>query len=104
MKGRTIQRNLYLIRTILAGVKDNEQAAVINLDQFMAFECVDYRYLAAVLKPHDSKPTSVSGLAVSVGSSGLATVTATLSFGVGACASRAEERGEQSGPMSNCCS
>ncbi len=50
VRGRTIQSNLHLIRTIIEGVKDDEEAALINLDQSKAFDRVDHRYLAAVLQ------------------------------------------------------
>ncbi|CAE1313253.1 unnamed protein product [Acanthosepion pharaonis] len=50
VRGRTIQSNLHLIRTIIEGVKDDEEAALINLDQSKAFDRIDHRYLAAVLQ------------------------------------------------------
>ena len=47
VKGRSIQDNLHLIRTIIDGVKDDTEAALINLDQSKAFDRVDHRFLAA---------------------------------------------------------
>ena len=56
VKGRTIQSNLHLIRTILEGVKDDDCAALINLDQSKAFDRVDHQYLATVLQAAGFKP------------------------------------------------
>lgn len=42
--------NLHLIHTILEVVKDNNQAALINLDYSKAFNRVDHQYLDAVLQ------------------------------------------------------
>ena len=47
MKGRTIQDNLHLVRTIVEKVDGN--AAQINLDQSKAFDRVDHCFLEAVL-------------------------------------------------------
>ena len=50
MKGRSIQDNLHLIRDVLAGIKGDTEAALINLDQSKAFDRVDHRFLATVLE------------------------------------------------------
>ena len=48
VKGRSIRDNLHLVRQILEGIKDDTKAALINLDQFKAFDWGDHRFLAAV--------------------------------------------------------
>ena len=50
VKGRSIQDNLHLIREILAGIKDDDEAALINLDQSKAFDRVRHQFLATVLE------------------------------------------------------
>ena len=50
MKGRSVKDNLHLVREILEGLKDNTEAALINLDHSKAFERVDHRFLATVLE------------------------------------------------------
>ena len=50
VKGRSIQDNLHLVREILEGLKDDTEAALINLDQFKAFDKVDHQFLATVLE------------------------------------------------------
>lgn len=56
VRGRTSQSNLDLIRTIIEGVKDDERAAQINLDQTKAFDKVDHQYLAVVLRAAGFEP------------------------------------------------
>ena len=56
VKGRSIQNNLHLIRTILEGIKDDDEAALINLDQSKAFDRVDHRFLATVLETAGFEP------------------------------------------------
>ena len=48
-RGRSIQDNLRLVRGILEELKDNTEAALINLDQPKAFDRVDHRFLATIL-------------------------------------------------------
>lgn len=60
MKGRTIQRNLHLTRTNLENVKDDKQAALVNLDQSKAFGRVHHKYLAALLQSAASNLTWIS--------------------------------------------
>ena len=50
LRGRSIQNNLHLIRTVLEGIEDDTEAALINLDQSKAFDRVDHRFLGAVLE------------------------------------------------------
>ena len=50
LKGRSIQDNLQLIREIIEGIKDDDEAALINLDQSKAFDRVDHQFLATVLE------------------------------------------------------
>ena len=56
VKGRSIQDNLHLVRQILEGMEDNTEPALINLDQSKAFDRVDHRFLAAVLKTAGFEP------------------------------------------------
>ena len=56
VKGRSIRDNLHLVRQILQGIKDDTEAALINLDQSKAFDRVDHRFLAAVLETAGFKP------------------------------------------------
>ena len=56
MKGRSIQDNLYLIREVLEGIKDDTEAALISLDQSKAFDRVDHRFLATVLETAGFEP------------------------------------------------
>ena len=56
VKGRSIQDNLHLVRQILEGIKDDTEAALINLDQSKAFDRVDHRFLAAVLETAGFRP------------------------------------------------
>ena len=56
MKGRSIQNNLHLVRQIPEGLKDDADAALINLDQSKVFDRVDHRFLAEVLKTAGFKP------------------------------------------------
>ena len=44
------------MRQILEGIKDDTKAALINLDQSKAFDRVDQRFLAAVLKTDGFRP------------------------------------------------
>ena len=60
-KGRSIQNNVHLARQILEGIEDDNEAMLINLDQFKAFDLVDHWCLAAVLEPLDSKQGSANG-------------------------------------------
>ena len=50
VKGRSIQNNLHLVREIQEGLDDGTEAALINLDQFKAFDRVDHRFLKTVLE------------------------------------------------------
>ena len=50
MKVRSIQDNLHLVHHIFEGIKDDTEAALLNLDQSKAFYSVDHRFLAAVLE------------------------------------------------------
>ena len=61
VKERSIRDNLHLVRQILEGIKDDTKAALINLDQSKAFDRVDHRFLAAVLRPPDSNRSSANG-------------------------------------------
>ena len=56
MKGRSIQDNLHLIRGVLEGTKDGMEAALISLDESMAFDRVDHRFLANVLETARFQP------------------------------------------------
>ena len=56
VKGRSIQDNLHLIREVLEGIEDNTEAALISLDQYKAFDRVDYRFLATVLETAGFEP------------------------------------------------
>ena len=56
VEGRSIQDNLHLVRQILEGIKDDTEAALINLDQSKAFDRVDHRFLAAVLETAGFEP------------------------------------------------
>ena len=56
VKGRSIQDNLHLVHEILEGLKDDTEATLINLDQFKAFNRVDHRFLASVLKAAGFEP------------------------------------------------
>ena len=56
VKGRSIQDNLHLVRQILEGIKDNTEAALINLDKSKAFDRVDHRFLATVLETARFEP------------------------------------------------
>ena len=48
--------NLHLVREILEGLKVDTEAALINIDQFKAFDRVDHRFLAAVLETAGFNP------------------------------------------------
>lgn len=50
VKSRTIQSNQQLIHTILEGLEEDGEAALINLDQSKAPETVDNQYLATVVR------------------------------------------------------
>ena len=50
MKGRSIQDNLHLVRDILEGLKDDTEAALINLDQCKDFNRVDNQFLLTGLE------------------------------------------------------
>ena len=50
VKRRSIQDNLHLVREVQKGLRDDTKAALINLDQFKAFDRVDHRFLATVLE------------------------------------------------------
>ena len=56
MKGRSIQDNLYLVRENLEGIKDDTEAALINLDQSKAFDRVDHQFLVTVLDTAGFEP------------------------------------------------
>ena len=56
VKGRSIQNNLHLIREILEGIKDDDEAALINLDQSKAFDRVDHQFLVTVLDTAGFEP------------------------------------------------
>ena len=50
VKERSIQDNLDLVREILKEIKDDDEAALINLDQSKAFDRVDHQFLTTVLE------------------------------------------------------
>ena len=50
VKGRSIQDNLHLVLEILERLKDDTEAAPINLDQSKAFNRVDHQFLVIVLE------------------------------------------------------
>ena len=56
VKRRSTQDNLYLIREVLEGIKDDTEAALISLDQSKAFDRVDHRFLATVLETAGFEP------------------------------------------------
>ena len=56
VKGRSIQDNSHLVREILEEIKDDDPAAVINLDQSKAFDRVDHQFLATVLENAGFEP------------------------------------------------
>ena len=56
VKRRSIQDNLHLVREILEGLKDDTEAALINLDQSKAFNGVDHRFLATILETARFEP------------------------------------------------
>ena len=56
VKGRSIHDNLHLVHQILEGIKDDTEAALINLDQSKAFDRVDNWFLAAVLETTRFEP------------------------------------------------
>lgn len=43
MKGRTIQNNLHMICMIIESVKNDDESAIINLDQANMFYIVDHQ-------------------------------------------------------------
>ena len=55
MKGRSIQKNLHLVREILQEREDDTEATPINSDQSKAFDKVN-RFFAAVLETTGFKP------------------------------------------------
>ena len=57
VKGRLIQDNLHLVREVLEGLKDGTEAALINLDQFKAFDSWQQFW-----KPPDSNWSSTNRL------------------------------------------
>lgn len=117
--------NLHLIHTILEVVKDNNQAALINLDHPMVFNRVDHQYLAAVLQVtrfknnfckwisllhcSTSAMVQVNGKCLcafvlsSLVSSGLFAVATTSSFGIGTSPLLAKGQDVQSSPTWNYC-
>ena len=56
VKGRSIQDNFHLVREILEGIKDDDEATLINLDQSKAFDRVDHQFLATVLETAGFEP------------------------------------------------
>ena len=56
VKVRSIQDNLHLVREILEGLKNDTEAALINSDQSKAFDMLDHRFLATVLKTSRFEP------------------------------------------------
>ena len=56
VKGSSIQDNLHLIREIIEGIKEDDEAALINLDQSKAFDRVDHQFLATVLETAGFEP------------------------------------------------
>ena len=56
VKGRSIQDNLHLVREVLEGIKDDTKAALINSDQYKAFDRVNHRLLKTVLETAGFKP------------------------------------------------
>lgn len=49
LKDRTIQSNMHLNCTILEGVKNDDRATLINLNNFRSFDTADNQYLTAIL-------------------------------------------------------
>ena len=56
VKGRSIQDNLHLVHKILVGLEDDTKAVLIDLDQFKAFDKVDYQFFMMVLETAGYKP------------------------------------------------
>ena len=56
VKRRSIQNNLHQVREILEGLKDDTEAALINLNQSKFFDRMDYRFLATVLETAGFQP------------------------------------------------
>ena len=56
VKERSIQNNLHTIRTVLEGIEDDTEAALIHLDQAKAFDRVDHQFLATVLETAGFEP------------------------------------------------
>ena len=56
MNGRLIQNNLYSVHEVLQGLENGTEAALINVDQFKAFDSVDHRFLVTVLETAGFNP------------------------------------------------
>ena len=56
VKGRSTQNDLHLVRQILAGLDDDAEAALINLDLSKTFDWVGHQFLAAVLETAGFEP------------------------------------------------
>ena len=50
VKGRSIQDNLHSVRDVLEELKDDNEAALINLNQSKAFDRVNHQFLVIVLE------------------------------------------------------
>ena len=56
METRSIQDKLHLVHEVLEGLKDDTEAALINLDQSKAFDRVDHLFLVTVLETTEFQP------------------------------------------------
>ena len=56
VKRRSIQNNLHLVHEIIERIEDNNETALISLDQFKAYNRVDCRFLVAVLETARFEP------------------------------------------------
>lgn len=54
MKGRFIQDNIHMVHCIVEQV--NNEAMLINLNQYKAFDRVDHRFVGIILKLADFGP------------------------------------------------
>ena len=56
VKRKLIQNNLHLVHKSIEGIEDDNEAALINLDQSKAFDRRNLRFLAVVLKTARFEP------------------------------------------------